>query len=262
MSGRSPFYASVVMVAPLAALYLYFLAWALKVGAVPPANLVGSIVFASLVLRLVVVFAVKRLRQGKASYLVDIFAADVLFMAALFALYVASADSSYLYTLQLLIPAWPAALLIVLPPLVIYRLATSVFERAGVSSVVPSAIGLFSLFSLMAEVATLNAGPEDLTGVSKLLWSVFLGGGAMSSMLARELMFTGIILYVALIFYATTESQDGPDRLPALVIALGGSAAALFWTLFFTAFSSDLLLVFGIPGLALVVAVWWTTRAR
>ena len=249
-----------VLVAPLSFFYFYFFAWSIKSGAVPPTSMLEAIVLATMVLRLAAVLSVGRLRHAKVSLIVDIFALEVLIIAGLLVVYILTRVPEYLSLLTSIALAWPAALLLVFPPFALYRFASSMLHRASLSSVIPSAIGLFALLVIPAEVATLTSSVEGLSGVSRLLLQVLLGQ-ARSAALVPEITFTGLVLYLALTFYVITQG-DGGDWFGALIIAVAGSVVALGWSALGALLTEDLLLLFAVPGLAIIGLIWWTTRGR
>ncbi len=249
-----------VLVAPLSFFYFYFFAWSIKSGAVPPTSMLEAIVLATMVLRLAAVLSVGRLRHAKVSLIVDIFALEVLIIAGLLVVYILTRVPEYLSLLTSIALAWPAALLLVFPPFALYRFASSMLHRASLSSVIPSAIGLFALLVIPAEVATLTSSVEGLSGVSRLLLQVLLGQ-ARSAALVPEITFTGLVLYLALTFYVITQG-DGGDWFGALIIAVAGSVVALGWSALGSLLTEDLLLLFAVPGLAIIGLIWWTTRGR
>ncbi len=249
-----------VLVAPLSFFYFYFFAWSIKSGAVPPTSLLEAVVLATMVLRLAAVLSVGRLRRAKVSLIVDIFAIEVLIIAGLLVVYILTRVPQYLSLLTSIALAWPAALLLVFPPFALYRFASSMLHRASLSSVIPSAIGLFALLVIPAEVATLTSSVGGLSGVSRLLLQVLLGQ-ARSAALVPEITFTGLVLYLALTFYVITQG-DGGGRLGALIVAVVGSVVALGWSALGSLLTEDLLLLFAVPGLAIIGLIWWTTRGR
>jgi hypothetical protein len=250
-----------MLVAPLAFFYFYFFAWTIKSGAVPPSNVVEAAVLASMVARLAVVMSSERLRRAKASLIIDIFALEVLVIAALIVLYVTLGSPEYLSLLTSIALAWPAALLLVFPPFALYRFAVRMLEGANLSTVIPSAIGLFALLVIPAEVATLGARVQGLSGVSRLLLAVLLGQ-ERSSYLLPEVTFTGFLLYLALTFYVITRREADANRLGPILVAVAGSVVALGWSVLGSLLTDDLFLLFAVPGLAILGAIWWTTRGR
>jgi hypothetical protein len=250
-----------VLVAPLSFFYFYFFAWSIKSGAVPPTSLLEDVVLVTMVLRLAVVMSVGRLRRAKVSLIVDIFALEVLVIAGLLVVYILTRVPGYLSLLSSVALAWPAAVLLVFPPFALYRFASSMLHRANLSSVIPSAIGLFALLVIPAEVATLTSSVDGLSGVSRLLLQVLLGQ-ARTAALVPEITFTGLLLYLALTFYVITQGEDRGGGVGALVVAVVGSVVALSWSVVGSLLTDDLLLLFAVPGLVIVGLIWWTTRGR
>jgi hypothetical protein len=250
-----------MLVAPLAFFYFYFLAWTVKSGIIPATNTVEAVVLGAMVARLAVVMAIPRLRRARASLIIDVFALEVLVIAGLIVLYVAFRIPVYLSVLTSLALAWPAALLLVFPPFGLYRFAVRMLEGADLSAVVPSAIGLFALLVIPAEVAAAGVRVEGLAGVSKLLLSVLVGQTKTASLMP-EVTFTGLLLYIALTFYVVTRSEAATDRMAPLLVAVAGSVVALSWSEVGTLLTDDLALLFAVPGLAILGLIWWTTRGR
>jgi len=250
-----------ILVGPLAFFYFYFLAWTIKTGAVPPTSLVESVVLATMVLRLGMVMSVGRLRRARISVIIDIFALDVLVVVAILVLYVLLRVPAYFSLLSSIVLAWPTCLLLVFPPYALYRFAARMLEGAGLSAIIPSAIGLFALLVLPAEVASIGAQVQGLSGVSRLLLQVLIGQ-ARSSYLLPEITVTGFLLYLALTLYAITRGEADAHRLGPLVVAVAGSLVALGWSVLGSFFTDDVFLLFAVPGLAILGAVWWATRGR
>ena len=250
-----------MLVAPLAFFYFFFFAWTIKSGAVQQSNLVEAAVLTSMVVRLAVVMSSERLRRAKASLIIDIFALEVLVIAALIVLYVTLGSPEYLSLLTSIALAWPAALLLVLPPFALYRFAAKMLEGANLSTVIPSAIGLFALLVIPAEVAALGLSAQGLSGISRLLLAVLIGQ-VRSGYLLPEVTLTGFLLYVALTFYAITRRETDTDRLGPLLVAVVGSAVTLGWSVLGSLLTDDLFLLFAVPGLAILGTIWWTTRGR
>ncbi len=250
-----------LLVAPLAFFYFYFVAWAIKSGAVPPTSEIEKVVLVAMVLRLFVVMGVKRLRSGRIWLVIDIFALEVLLVAGMLVVYLLTRQSIYLSTLTSVALAWPAALLLVLPAFGLYKFAVALMHHAGFTTVIPSAIGLFTMLLIPAEVATLQVKISGLAAISRLLLQVLIGE-ARSSALAPEVLITGLLLYLALTFYVVTYEGGGQGRLAPLIIAVAGSVAALCWSEVGSFFTDDLLLLFAVPGLTILGIIWWTTRGR
>ncbi len=253
-----------LLVAPLAFFYFYFVAWSIKSGAVPPTDLIGETVLAAMLVRLAVVMSVKRLRRGRIWQIIDIFALEVLLIAGLLVVYILTRQQVYLSTLTGIALAWPAALLLVFPTFALYKFASVLLEHGNFYTVIPSAIGLFSMLLVPAEVATLSASVSGLSGISQLLLEVLIGE-ARSSVLGPEVMLTGLLLYIALTFYVVTYGDGGGDgqaRMGALIVAVTGSVAALCWSVAGSVLTDDLLLLFAVPGLTILGLIWWTTRGR
>jgi hypothetical protein len=250
-----------MLIAPLAFFYFYFIAWSVKSGAVPPKNEIEAIVLAAMMLRLTVVMSVKRLRSGKIWQIIDIFALEVLVIAGMLVVYVLTREPVYLSTLAAIAYAWPGALLLVFPAYGLYKFSVALVERASVYTVIPTAIGLFSMLLIPAEVATMATSVQGLSSISLLLLKVIIGQ-ATSAVLGPEAMFAGFLIFLALTFYVTTQDEGADARWPALVIAAIGSVLALGWSELGSIFTDDLLLLFAVPGLAIIGLVWWVTRGH
>jgi hypothetical protein len=250
-----------MLVAPLAFFYFYFFAWTIKDGSVPPSNPVEAIILATMTVRLVAMLSVRRLRQAKASLIVDVFAADVLVIAALLAFFAVTRATVYMSVLTTYATAWPTALLLVFPPFAMYRFASRMLAGAGLSNVVPSAIGLFALLVIPAEVATLQTRVQSLGATSHLLLSVLLGQ-AESTVLLPEITFTGFLFFFALTLYAVTRDEASAGRSGPLTVAIAGSLVALGWSEAGAYLTDDLFLLFAVPGLTIIGIIWWTTRGH
>jgi hypothetical protein len=261
LTDRLKVLSSWMLVAPLAFFYFYFLAWAFRSGAIPPSGTIETLVLGTMVLRLAVVMSVGRLRRAKVSLIIDIFALEVLLIAALLLLYIALRTPVYLSTLTGVALAWPSALLIVIPIFALQRFTVRMQEGADFSAVIPSAVGLFVLLVIPAEVASLAPRVTGLSGVSRLLLQVLLGQLSSES-LVPEVTITGLLLYLALTFYVITRGEAGTGRYEALVVAVAGSTAALGWSVIGSFLTDDLLLLFAAPGLAILGIIWWMTRGR
>ena len=248
-----------MLIGPLAFFYFYFVDWAVKTGAVPPATNVESIILVTMVLRLCLIMSFRTLRRGKVWVVVDIFSLEVLFTAVLLFLFIFTRTQVYFTTLTSVTEAWPAALLLVVPAFALYRFGAAVVERARLSMVIPAAIGMLALLLIPAQAATTSANPGSLAGISRLLLSVILGLGKPQT-LVQETTVAGFLLYLGLMFYVVTTEDDGQNRSAALAVAAAGSLTALGWSVAGSWLTNDMVLLFVVPGVAILAIIWGSTR--
>jgi hypothetical protein len=248
-----------MVVAPLVFLYSYFIAWMVRHGGLPPATAFEWLVLSTMLARLGAVLFIPRLRRAKTSLIVDIFALDVLLVAILLLVYEATRVPAYLAAVTDLTQAWPAALLVVISPFAIYRLAVRMFEGGSLKVMLPGAVTLFVVLLVPAELASAQLPADGLSGVSRLILAMILGQIQPGS-LVPEVTLCGLVLYLALSFYVVTVSGSSGGRLAPLVTAVVGSTTALGWLAVGSLVTTNLFLLFGAPGLAVLGVIWWKTR--
>jgi hypothetical protein len=261
LTDRLTFASLGMVVAPLSFFYFYYLAWTIKSGAILSASAIDAVVLAAMIARLAAVMAIPRLRRAKASIIVDIFSVEVLITASLIIFYIVLGERTYPALLTGIALAWLPALLLVVPPYAIYRFAVGMTESSKLAVVVPFGVGLFSMLVVPCEVATLSSGAQGLSGVSRLLLSVFIGQ-ARYGYLLTEVTVAGLLLYVALVLHVISRQELGENRQYLLLLAVLGSTITLAWSAIGSALTNDTLLLFTVPGLAMLGAIWWSTRGH
>ncbi len=261
MTDRLTFASLGMVVGPLSFFYFYYLAWMIKSGAVLSASAIEVVVLVAMVARLAAVMALPRFRRAKASVIVDIFSVEVLVTAALIVLYLALGYRTFPGLLTDVALAWLPALLLVLPPYAIYRFAIGMTEGSRLAVVVPFGVGLFSMGVVPAEVATLSTSTQGLSGVSRLLLSVFTGQVRYGALLT-EVTAAGLLLYVALVLHVTSREGFGENWQYLLILPVLGGLITLAWSAIGSVLTDDTLLIFTVPGLAILGAIWWSTRGH
>lgn len=261
MTDRLGFVSLGMLVAPLSFFYFYYLAWTVRSGAILSSSAVGGLVLGTMILRLAAVSAHPRLRRAKASIVVDIFSVEVLVAATLVVFLLVIGVHAFPAFVTEVALAWLPAVLLVLPPYALYRLAVALLENSRLSTIVPLAVGLFSVLVVPAEVATLSQSVAGLSGISRLLLEVFLGQ-ARNEFLVPVVTVAGLLLFIALVLHVVSREEVGQGRLSLLLVAVLGSLATLAWSLLGSILTDNTLLLFAVPGLTLIGIIWWGTRGR
>ncbi len=253
---------AMVTAVALASLYSLLLYWLVTSGSLSGLSGVQSLILGSAVLRLVIVMLWKRARNSNFLVIIDFFSLEVLtvpFLAVVFYFY----HYAFLPGLvQEVFLSWPSALLIALPVVAIYRLARSMGRGNTLTTVIPSGASLFSLLGFMVSTTSLANTVNGLTGLTEHFISSLTSAGPLKTS-TPSVEVAGITFYVVMMVYAAT--RGGPVEQTVefpLIFTVLASLVALVWvtSLSFLAITSQI--IFGVPGMLMLVALWWVTRAR
>jgi len=261
MRSRADAVLALLMAAPLAYLYLVFLAWLVSNRVLPGANLIEVVVFATQLARFGLVMSFRRLRTAPISQIWDIFALEAFSFPVLLALYLWYGYPYLLATATTVMAAWPAALLCVATPYMIYRLTSGMWRDRRLMSVVPAAVAFFALFAFIDNNVSSQPAPGSLSGLSLLIFSTLLKTRSIG--ITPEVVIAGLPLYLSLVTYATIQGQEASGgKNSALLLVILGTLVTIGLAALSAYFPGYPLLLFGLPGSLLVTLMWWMTRAR
>jgi hypothetical protein len=255
------------MVVPLLFLYGSFLLWFVLDGNFLPTDRLGGLVLAAAVGRMILILSFRRLREGAPALVVDVLSAEVLAIPFLAVAYFLLGNPLFASEMKELFSVWPAAFLLVFPAYAIYKLSDLMRESTSLlTSVLPSATGVFALLSLLTTMSTVPSHSHGLAGFPALLISAlsssFLGGVAPQGSL-WDVAVAGVLLYVVLMVYAVTKERDPSISLElTLSFAVLASLVALGWALLASHVTGPPSLDFDLPGMMILVIIWWISRAH
>jgi len=261
MSPRSNIVLSLTAAAPLVYMYLLFISWLISNRVLSGGNYIEISVFITQLVRLVLVFAVRRLRTAPISQIFVIFGLEAFSFVAVTVLFAWSGSTYWNTVLITIFFAWPAGLLCVVPPYVIYRLTAGMWTDRRLVSVVPAAVVLFALLAFVTSTVSTRPAPQDLQGLSSILVSTLLQARAI--VVTPQISLSGVPLYLSLAIYAATQGTGVSARWNSsllLVVFVTLIAIALAVVVDNVPFYPPI--VFGVPGGLLISAIWWLTRAR
>ena len=263
MTSRANALLAVAAAAPLVYAYMLFLSWVISNHILPSASYIEDLIVVSQLFRVALILSVGRLRRASPVLLLDIFSLEIFTFPVLTALYFLF-GGHYLITLTLTIAgAWPSALLCVVPPLVIYKLALNMANDRRLMSVLPPAVALFALLAFVTRSVSSQPAPSGLTGLSSFLLSTLLKTRSID--VTPLVVLAGIPLYLSLATYAATQGT-GPfqGKNGALLLVVLGTLVAIGFVALadFAGFIALYpTLPFVVPGTILVTMMWWITRA-
>ena len=219
------------------------------------------LVFSIQVAKALAVLGVKRLRESSPAFIIDVFGADFLLIAALVVTQLFTGVAALASLSDQLLMGWIAGVAIAGLPYAAYRLGRSMLRSGSPSSLLPTAVVVAELSVLFANAAssaaTSNAG---LAGVSSLTFSG--RGTALSGSTAVFVALAAV--YVSLLLYTVTGMDTGLsiNRNRALGFAILGTTASAALAASTPSLSLPLTLAYLPPTVAVVTVSWWLTRAR
>jgi hypothetical protein len=247
----------------LSLLYVSILYKTFANGSFYPDNWVAGLILSAGVVRLMVVVSWRRLREERLSALFNLFSVEVFSLPLIFALYLMTHSSGYLQMTEEVFLAWPAMLVLIFPVVSIYKLA--LWARSGSSFLTVSAstmahLALLSLVSMATLIVPRGAG---ISYLSRELISVVAGRGAAPLyVLLPAYTIAAFLTFIFLLLYPAASALGAqPVTLRRLLVTpLTGVAGAALWVFATSPFTKDPLIVFTLPTLFTMGALWWFSR--
>jgi hypothetical protein len=248
------------LAATTGALYLFAVLRGLADGALYPASTLESLVMGTMVIRLGAILSAPKLR-GSFILGFDILSAELLPVPALMVAFLLTGDATYVQWVRDLFYVWPAAFMAVSPVFSIYKLTSEASRGASLSSVVPSTAGVFVLLTAF-DLAVAQSRGVGLEGVTAFAINSFGGVGAPIALQA-EATVTGTGALLALLVYALRWRPAGAGQTDAVVgTAMVAALASFGWGLAASSITTNALLVFGAPAIAIVGMIWLASHAQ
>ena len=244
----------------LACCYASFLLWLILGSPFLPSSAIEAFVATTAALRMAIALSIKRIRRSHFFITFDILSLEILVLPVL-------AVASLVYPslndiVRQVLFAWPAAVIMVLPAYAIYKVTAFVRDGASLTTVLPSAVIVFVYLAILDSAAILPPVGSGLSGLAGTLASALVGSVALGAA-PLQVAITGVLLYTTMVLYAATRGKEKDASLnPVLLLAVVGTLAALGWAVLASYAIGFAPLIFGVPGLALVVTLWVVSRAR
>jgi hypothetical protein len=261
MSRLSQWAVAAAVVGPLLSLYFAVLYWLALNPVFLPASPVEEVVLGTMLLRLLLIFSVRRLRSNTLAA-IDLFTAEVLVLPALILLGLAGGNSQmYLPLIRDILLAWPSALLLVFPAFAVYKVSAMLRRGATLTSLIVSSTSVFVWLILILSATSQTTTEDGLGGMTRLVLAAILNGSTSAA--TRPIVtVAGVALYVGLVAHSAIGDARASRTLePLLVFPVLGTAAALAWGFLAGLETSDTVLIYAVPSLVLIAIVWLGCRA-
>jgi hypothetical protein len=262
MNIRLVWVLSAAVIVSLIYIYASFLVWLIFSATFLPSNAIESFIVITAAVRMAAILSVRRLRRAETLVIIDILSLEVLSLPFLALGYLFLGNPIFILGIREVLFAWPFALILVSPIYGIYKLSTLMRDNASLAIILPSTVMLFALLAILDSATKLTPQASGLTGLSDSLISVFIGG-LVPEVAPPGVAVTGIVLYIALILFATTRGRDIRTSInPILVLAVAGTLVALGWAFAALSITDLASLAFGVPGVAIAAVLWVISRAH
>lgn len=218
--------------------------------------------------KVAIILSFKKLRYAKSTTIWVIFALETLIIPFLTGAFLVTGDREYLNFFRDLFAVWPVTLLLVATPYLIFRFSAQMFRSVKLSRVLTSTVLEFSFFTFVANLFL--TGAQGLTNMESVL-GLFVSGLRSALVGGREVLLPSnlltapsIILYLALIVYATLSENGNSDfEIPiALLIPLLSTVALLTWVLIAIEFIPSAVFSLTVPSVVIAGLIWWISRAK
>ncbi|HME18767.1 MAG TPA: hypothetical protein VKF15_03415 [Nitrososphaerales archaeon] len=244
-------------------LFLYAeMGWLIASSYLFPLTLVEAVVLSTQLIRIVVVLAVRRLRNASPFSILDFLSLETFAFPVLGLLGLVTGSGIYRDLGLQVIFGWTVSLLLLSPSIMIFRFARSMSSGAPLSVLLPySAV----LFGVLGSLQGLPAPPPGAGGPSAL-FGIVLGSplGVPSASLRADssgLAAAAVVTFFALTVYASTSgSGRSAMRTAALAVALAGALGALGWEFACARLTTNPLILLTLPTAAVGGTLWWVTR--
>jgi hypothetical protein len=248
-------------------LYMSFIISFLSNPNLYPQTTVETVVVAAQIVKVVIILSVRRLRFAKSATIWIIFALETLVIPFLTGAYFVTGDRGYLELFRSIFAIWPVALLLVAPPYLIFRFSAEMFMSAKLTKVMTSAVTEFSFLAFTASLFLLT-GASSVGSMESVLTLFAIGirtaarSGEGITLPSSLLTPPSIILYLALVVYATLPANDVSDLYvpTVLLVPLLGTVTLLVWVYFAAESVSNALISLTIPSVAIAGFLWWIGR--
>ncbi len=254
----------------VSALYVCFLGGFFANQTFFPQTMIEIAVLGSQICRLLSVVSVKRLRHLSSTELFVFFSLEVYIVVLLAITLFLQGSSVGLQWFREVYFSWLSSAAIIVPPYAIFRLASGMYRRIPVSSVLPSAIGQFSFaLFLVSVVPASSISSQGLSGLAYSLLNKFAGfmsggHGPEGTFFAANatVVISSIVIYLALFIYSTLCAQNDNRYVSffMLIPLFGSTMLLLAWISAATIFTTISLFVITLPAVVLTFVLWWVTR--
>ncbi len=259
---------SVVVGLTLLYLYLSFLSSFFSNPGLYPQTTIEIVVVLAQIVKVAAILSFRRLRSVGSVTIWVIFALETLAIPFLTVAFLVTGDRGYLELFRQIFSVWPAALLLIAPPYLIFRFSAEMFTRVDLKRTLPSAVLEFSFLTFIANLFLTGAGTiTSIEGVTGLLLSGLRGAipGGRGVLPPNSLLAVpSIALYLALIVYAALpgENSSNLDVPTILLLPLLSTVGLLIWVLFAAVFVPNAIISLTIPSALLVAFTWLIGRGR
>jgi hypothetical protein len=266
-TGRIGWALAAVIGGPLVVLYLGLLSLAAFKGALVPTSELAAAIAVAQILKLILVFSWKRLRDGNMILAFDVFSAEMLLLPFLEGAFFLTGDKYYIQLTGALFFSWPTAALLSFPVYSLYRFVVSLVRGGKASSVLLSGTAQLGILVTLLSVVSSVSPDQGLQGLPRQFGALITGQASAGSTLgAFDSVVTAatVMVYLGLLFYATSW-RDGSWNAGfprVLALSLLGTILTLLWSLGSGEISRSSLIVFTAPTSIGIAALWWLGREK
>lgn len=233
----------------------------LQTGILASATALELLVFGVQIIKTVVIFLVKGLRNSEPATLVNIYGAELFILPFLAAAYFFVGAAPIGTVLNQFILGWMVGVAFVGLPYAAYRIGRGMLYSGSLATLLPSTIVVSELGVSLSNAASQAATAK--IGLAQVADFAFFGEGKVSSE-SPEIFVALATVYVSSIIYATMglDSKHDIDGRIALSLAAIGTGASLAWIFSLSFLTLSIVLVYLPPVLAIATVSWWFGRAR
>lgn len=227
-----------------------------------------SLILVTQIVRVSTVIGLGRFHRIQPQFVMILFSLEVFMIPAIGLYTILSGDNSYTVWMAPVLTTWIGVSSIVLSPYSIYELARGMMKKVSLIGVMVIASLEADFMLFLARILTIThttiQGPSALgtllirLGVSQLSSAGLTGISSFGALsLGLALFYVGMITYVTL----GDHKLGSPVKISyALLFPLVGTMMVLAWTFVSLSISSDVLLIFTIPTLVGITALWGSSR--
>jgi hypothetical protein len=259
----------------LLSLYIVFLYYVGIALLAAPQSPVESLIFYTMILRVLVVVFVPKLRRSYPQLKIALFSLETFVLVALIFIFIYTQAPVYDLLIGQVLTAWLGASSIILSPYLVYQIGASMYKGTNASSLVFSVTPEFAVNLFLAGFAIANSAspPSGIINFGTLLVGSIK---AESNVLNLQplvanpyFVLVTIVLYLSLLCYIAIGqfSTSGVILLAAvkrqfqLVLILVGTFASFLWIVISPSFfGTDEVFVLSIPTVVISSVLWGIAR--
>ena len=251
-------------VIPLFYLYIQLAGTFLARQNLLPSTTFEGTIFLLQVLKLIAILTVRRLRYASYALIMDLFLIEPLALPVIAVFNIAS-GTGYLSPLaESLFLTGIASVALVLPIYMMFRILVGMLRGASLVSVVPAVTAVAG--SMLFFTGTAASAPQSavgLAGFGQSMFSFAASGVAASPYFPNLPSVAAMVsIYVSLLLYTgPVGTEGGLSRLNITMAVMGAATVAVFiWVYLAFLLTTETLLIFVAPTVALSSLAWWYSR--